>query len=55
LGELPRFPSRAYDFKAVADYEIGPAATVPLAEAISAINAAENFVNRIVELLEKAQ
>ena len=54
-GELPRFLSRAYDFKAVADYEIGPDATVPLAEAISAIEAAENFVYRIAELLEKAQ
>jgi uncharacterized protein (UPF0332 family) len=54
-AELPRFLSRAYDFKAVADYEIGPDATVPLAEAISAIEAAENFVDRIAELLEKPQ
>jgi uncharacterized protein (UPF0332 family) len=54
-AELPRFLSRAYDFKAVADYEIGPDATVPLAEAISAIEAAESFVDRIAELLEKPQ
>ena len=38
--------------KAVADYEIGPDATVPLAEAISATDAAENFVGRIADLLE---
>jgi len=40
-----------YDFKAVADYEIGPDAAVPLAEAISAIATAEKSVNRIAELL----
>jgi len=54
-SERPRFLSRAYDFKAVADYEIGPDATVPLAEAISAIEAAGNFVDRITQLLEKTQ
>jgi uncharacterized protein (UPF0332 family) len=54
-SELPSFLSRAYDFKAVADYEIGPDATVPLAEAISAIEAAENFVDRIAELLKRNQ
>jgi hypothetical protein len=37
----------------VADYEIGPDATIPLAEAIAATKAAENFVGRIAELLEK--
>ncbi len=51
-AELPRFLSEAYDFKAVADYEIGPDATVPLAEAVLAIEAAENFVERIAALLE---
>jgi len=50
-AELPRFLSRAYDFKAVADYEIGPDATVPLADAITATEAAEDFVDRIAELL----
>ena len=48
---MPRFLSNAYDFKAVADYEIGPDATVPLAEAIDAISAAERFVQRIAELV----
>jgi uncharacterized protein (UPF0332 family) len=52
-ADLSGFLSRAYDFKAVADYDIGPDATVPLAEAISATEAAENFVHRIAELLEK--
>ena len=50
-AELPRFLSQTYDFKAVADYEIGPDAIVPLAEAISAIATAERSVDRIAELL----
>jgi uncharacterized protein (UPF0332 family) len=55
LGTEPsRFLSQAYDFKAVADCEIGPDATVPLAEAIAATKAAENFVSRIADLLEEA-
>ena len=49
--ELARFLSQAYDFKAVADYEIGPNASVPIAEANSAIASAERFVNRIAELV----
>ena len=52
MGELPRVLSQAYDFKTVADYEIGPDATVPLAEAISAIEAAQRFIDLIVELLK---
>jgi uncharacterized protein (UPF0332 family) len=52
ISELPRFLSRAYDFKTVADYEIGPDATVPLGEALSAIEAAQGFIDRIGELLE---
>ena len=50
--ELPRFLSQAYDFKTVADYEIGPDAVVPLPEAMSAIEAAQRFIDRIVELLK---
>ena len=50
--ELSRFLSQAYDFKAVADYEIGPDATVPLELAWTAIKSAEVFVDRVVELLE---
>ena len=52
IGELPRFLSQAYDFKTVADYEIGPDATVPLPEAISAIEEAQRFIDGIAELLE---
>ena len=52
MSELPRFLSQAYDFKTVADYEIGPDAAVPLPEAISAIEAAQRFIDRIVELLK---
>jgi uncharacterized protein (UPF0332 family) len=54
-ADLSRFLSRAYDFKVVADYEIGPDVSVPLAEAIAATKAAENFVDRIAELLDKPQ
>jgi uncharacterized protein (UPF0332 family) len=50
--ELPRFLSQAYDFKTVADYEIGPDATVPLSEALSTIAAAERFIDGIAELLD---
>ncbi|MGH7046559.1 MAG: HEPN domain-containing protein [Stellaceae bacterium] len=49
-GELPRFLSRAYDFKSVADYEIGPDATVPIGDAISAIESAAGFIDRIFGL-----
>lgn len=51
-SELPHFLSQAYDFKSLADYEIGLDATVPLAEAVSAINAAENFIDRVYALLK---
>jgi uncharacterized protein (UPF0332 family) len=51
LAELSRFLSQAYDFKAVADYEIGPDATVQLDAAIAAAVSAEDFVRRISELL----
>ena len=53
--DLSRFLSRAYDFKAVADCEIGPDATVPLSEAVFATEAAENFVDRVAELVQKTQ
>lgn len=50
--ELPRFLSQAYDFKAVADYEIGPEAIVPLELAAAAIETAAGFVARVAELVE---
>jgi hypothetical protein len=43
--------SQACACKAVADHEIGPDATVPLTEAISATETAGNFIDRIAELL----
>ncbi len=49
--ELREFLPQSYNLKAVADYEIGPDATVPLAEAIAAISTAERFVDRIAELV----
>lgn len=49
--ELSAFLSRAYNFKAVADYEIGPDATVPLADAVAAIETAANFVSRVAAAL----
>ena len=50
--ELPRFLSQAYDFKAVADYEIGPDAIVPLELARAAIETAAGFVKRVAELVQ---
>lgn len=41
---LRAFLSTAYDLKAVADYEIGPDAVVPLGEATEALRQAEAFV-----------
>jgi uncharacterized protein (UPF0332 family) len=53
LGELQRFLSQAYNLKAVADYELGPGAVVPLERARAAIDTAEQFVDHIAELLAK--
>jgi uncharacterized protein (UPF0332 family) len=50
--ELPRYLSQAYDFKTVADYEIGPDAVLPLAEAFTAIDMATKFIDRIVECFQ---
>jgi uncharacterized protein (UPF0332 family) len=49
--ELREFLPQSYNLKSVADYEIGPDATVPLAEAMAAISTAERFVDRIAELV----
>jgi uncharacterized protein (UPF0332 family) len=50
--ELPRYLSQAYDFKTVADYEIGPDAVLPLAEAFTAIDMATKFIDRIVQCFQ---
>ncbi len=49
--ELSRHLSQAYDFKAVADYEIGPDATIPLADALAAAEVAEDFVVQVATAL----
>jgi uncharacterized protein (UPF0332 family) len=45
--DLRAFLSTAYDLKAVADYEIGPDAVVPLGEATEALRQAEAFVTHL--------
>lgn len=49
--ELRRFLPRAYDMKAIADYELGPDADVPTAQAAMAIETAERFIDCIAALL----
>jgi uncharacterized protein (UPF0332 family) len=51
LGDFARFLSQAYNLKAVADYELGPDAEVPLDRAGAAIESAERFVDFITKLL----
>jgi len=48
--ELRRFLPRAYNLKAVADYELGPESVVPLERAAAAIESAGRFVESIAEL-----
>jgi len=51
LAALALFLSQAYNLKAVADYELGPGAGVPLDRASEAIERAEQFIEQIAELL----
>jgi uncharacterized protein (UPF0332 family) len=51
LRDLPGFLSRAYQLKAIADYETGAQADVPLDEASDAIAGAEEFVARVRSVL----
>ena len=51
LADLARFLSQAYNLKAVADYELGPGADVPLDRAGAAIDTAEQFIERIAAVL----
>ena len=48
---LVRFLGRAYRFKEVADYGIGPQAVVTVSEAEEAIGSAVLFVDRIASIL----
>ena len=51
LAGLILFLSQAYNLKAVADYELGPGAGVPLDRASEAINRAAQFIEQIAALL----
>jgi uncharacterized protein (UPF0332 family) len=51
LGDLAAFLSQAYNLKAIADYEVGADADVPLDEASAAIASAEQFLTRITSAL----
>jgi uncharacterized protein (UPF0332 family) len=50
-AELRRFLSLAYNLKAIADYETGPDAVVPLERVEAAIETATRFVGCVAELL----
>jgi uncharacterized protein (UPF0332 family) len=49
--ELRRFLSEGYKLKAIADYETGPDAVVPLEQAAAAVETAGGFIKTIAELL----
>ena len=49
--ELRQFLAQAYDIKSIADYGLGPDTDVSLDRAGAAINPAEEFVDRVAELL----
>ena len=51
LAGLALFLSQAYNLKAVADYELGPGAGVPLDRAGAAIDQAAQFIEQIAALL----
>jgi uncharacterized protein (UPF0332 family) len=51
LREFSRFLSQAYNLKDIADYELGPGATVPLDRASAAIDMAERFIEHIAGIL----
>lgn len=51
--ELRRFLSEGYRLKAIADYEVGPEAVVPIQEAATAIETAARFVDTVGELLDR--
>ena len=50
--ELRRFLSLGYKLKAIADYETGPEAVVPLEEASAAVETADRFIRMVAELLD---
>jgi hypothetical protein len=48
---LRQFLAQAYDIKSIADYGLGSDTDVSLDRAGAAINTAEEFVDRVAELL----
>ena len=50
---LRRFLSDGYKLKAAADYEVGPDAVVPLADAAVAIETAGQFIEAVAGLLDR--
>jgi uncharacterized protein (UPF0332 family) len=49
--DLRRFLSQGYKLKAIADYETGPDAVVPLEQAAAAIETTDRFIRTIAGLL----
>ncbi len=49
--EVRRFLSRAYDLKAIADYEAGPGSIIPVERMEAAIVTARRFVDCVAILL----
>jgi uncharacterized protein (UPF0332 family) len=49
--ELLRFLARAYNLKAVADYDTGPNAQVSIERALAAMETAERFVATVAEVI----
>jgi uncharacterized protein (UPF0332 family) len=49
--ELRAFLGRAYNFKAIADYDAGPGAEIPPEHAARAIRTALRFVDRIADTM----
>jgi uncharacterized protein (UPF0332 family) len=52
--ELRRFLQRAFNLKAVADYEMGPDAVVPLERAAAALDTASRLVDCIAEIVSRS-
>jgi uncharacterized protein (UPF0332 family) len=50
--ELRQFLGRAYNLKALADYETGPGSEIPLDRAVTAIEGAKEFVDCVGQLLK---
>ncbi|PWB80015.1 MAG: HEPN domain-containing protein [Methylocystaceae bacterium] len=52
-GELRAFLGRAYNLKAIADYETGPGSNISYAQAAAAVESAAKFVEAILALFSR--